>query len=55
MSEDSFYILKFDRDAYTAKLEEGVEITDEGVEEAFDVVAEISDRCVMLIVYVIPN
>ena len=55
VSEDSFYILKFDRDAYTAKLEEGVEITDEGVEEAFDVVAEISDRCVMLIVYVIPN
>jgi coatomer subunit beta' len=55
VSEDSFYILKFDRDAYTAKLEEGVEITDEGVEEAFDVVAEISDRCVMLIVYIIPN
>jgi coatomer subunit beta' len=44
VSEDSFYILKYDRDAYTAKLEEGVEITDEGVEEAFDVVAEISDR-----------
>ncbi|OAX39081.1 Coatomer, beta' subunit [Rhizopogon vinicolor AM-OR11-026] len=43
VSEDSFYILKFDRDAYTSKLEEGVEITDEGVEEAFDVVAEISD------------
>ena len=48
VSEDSFYILKFDRDAYTSKLEEGVEITDEGVEEAFDVVAEISDRCIML-------
>jgi len=44
VSDDSFYILKFDRDAYNAKLEEGVEITDEGVEEAFDVIAEISDR-----------
>lgn len=47
MSEDSFYILRFDRDAYNAKLEEGVEITDEGVEEAFDVTAEISDRCMI--------
>ena len=44
VSDDSYYILKFDRDAYNSKLEEGVEITDEGVEEAFDVVAEISDR-----------
>lgn len=47
-SDDSYYILKFDRDAYNSKLEEGVEITDEGVEEAFDVVAEISDRRVIL-------
>jgi coatomer subunit beta' len=43
VSDDSYYILKFDRDAYNSKIEEGVEITDEGVEEAFDVVAEISD------------
>jgi coatomer subunit beta' len=43
VAEDSFYILRFDRDAYTAKLEEGIEITDEGVEEAFDVVAEVPD------------
>ncbi|KAI6042200.1 WD40-repeat-containing domain protein [Pisolithus marmoratus] len=42
-SEDSFYVLRFDRDAYNAQVEQGVEITDEGVEEAFDVVAEISD------------
>ncbi|KIM61439.1 hypothetical protein SCLCIDRAFT_121865 [Scleroderma citrinum Foug A] len=42
-SEDSFYVLRFDRDAYTAKLDEGAETTDEGVEEAFDVIAEISD------------
>jgi hypothetical protein len=35
-SEDSF-ILRFDRDAY----KEGPEITDEGVEEAFEVVASL--------------
>jgi hypothetical protein len=28
----SFYILRFDRDAYDAKVEEGAEITDEGVQ-----------------------
>ena len=43
-SEESFYVLRFDRDAYNAKLEEGVEVTDEGVEEAFDVVSEVSDK-----------
>jgi coatomer subunit beta' len=43
VAEDSFYILRFDRDAYTTRLEESVEITDEGVEEAFDVVAEVPD------------
>ncbi|KAF8967534.1 coatomer protein [Flammula alnicola] len=42
-SDDSFYILRFDRDAYNAKLEEGAEITDEGVEEAFEVVADVAD------------
>ncbi|KAL7413116.1 putative ER to Golgi transport-related protein [Mrakia frigida] len=41
--DDSFYLLKFDRDAYNAALESGVEITDEGVEEAFELVAEISE------------
>ncbi|KAH6908239.1 coatomer protein [Coprinopsis sp. MPI-PUGE-AT-0042] len=42
-TDDSYYILRFDRDAYTAQLESGATITDEGVEEAFDVVAEIPD------------
>lgn len=46
-TQDSFYILRFDRDAYNAKLEEGTEITDEGVEEAFEVVAEIPDGYVV--------
>jgi coatomer subunit beta' len=36
--------LRYDRDAYNAKLEEGVEVTDEGIEEAFDVVSEVSDK-----------
>nr|XP_019042589.1 coatomer beta' subunit [Kwoniella bestiolae CBS 10118]OCF21519.1 coatomer beta' subunit [Kwoniella bestiolae CBS 10118] len=42
-AEDSFYILSFDRDAYNAKVDSGEVIGDEGVEEAFDVIAEISE------------
>ncbi|KAG8783052.1 hypothetical protein FRC12_020155 [Ceratobasidium sp. 428] len=41
-AEDSFYILKFDRDAYVAALEAGP-VGDEGVEDAFDLTAEISE------------
>jgi coatomer subunit beta' len=43
-SQETFYILRFDRDAYNAKLEEGAQITDEGVEEAFDVVTEVTEK-----------
>jgi hypothetical protein len=39
-AEDSFYIFRFNQDAYNAKVEKGAEITDEGVKEAFEVVAE---------------
>ncbi|KAJ3991040.1 coatomer protein [Lentinula boryana] len=43
-SDDSFYILRFDRDAYEAKLAEGaLENSDEGVEEAFEVVADVQE------------
>lgn len=42
-AEDSFYILRFDREAYNARLDSGETIGDEGVEEAFDVVADISE------------
>jgi coatomer subunit beta' len=42
-SEDSFYLLRFDRDAYSARLDSGETITDEGVEEAFELIAEISE------------
>ncbi|KAF8876230.1 coatomer protein [Mucidula mucida] len=40
---DSYYILKFNREAYESAVEEGAEITDEGVEEAFEVVADVPD------------
>ncbi|OSX59589.1 hypothetical protein POSPLADRAFT_1067270 [Postia placenta MAD-698-R-SB12] len=42
-TDDSFYVLRFDRDAYLAKLEEGGDFSDEGVEEAFELVTEVSD------------
>ncbi|KAJ8518398.1 hypothetical protein ONZ45_g4537 [Pleurotus djamor] len=42
-AEESFYILRFDRDAYNEKLEEGAAITDEGVEEAFEVIADVPE------------
>ncbi|GAB1519563.1 Coatomer subunit beta' [Rhizoctonia solani] len=41
-SDDSFYVLKFDRDAYVAALEQGP-VGDEGVEDAFELVAEIPE------------
>ena len=50
-SDDSFYILRFDRDAYNEKVEAGDEITDEGVEEAFDMVADVQDRFTFLVLY----
>ena len=43
-SEDSYYVLKFDRDAYSRETEAGADLGDEGVEEAFDIVAEISEK-----------
>ena len=43
-SNDSYYVLRFDRDVYTSVLESGAEIGDEGVEEAIELVAEISDK-----------
>jgi coatomer subunit beta' len=45
-STDSLYLLRFDRDAYTARLDSGIEIGDEGVEEAFDLVTELSEKYV---------
>ena len=42
-AEGSFYILQFNRDTHNAKVE-GAEITDEGVEEAFEVDADVPKR-----------
>ncbi|KAK4053418.1 Coatomer subunit beta' [Microbotryomycetes sp. JL201] len=41
--EESFYVLRFDRDAYVQHLESGAEIDDEGVEEAFELEVDIPD------------
>lgn len=46
-SEDSFYVLRFDRDAYLAKVDSGESLGDEGVEEAFELVAEINEASVL--------
>ena len=43
MAEDSYYVLGFDRDAYTSRVDAGAVIGDEGVEEAFELIAEISE------------
>ncbi|KAJ7598809.1 coatomer protein [Mycena floridula] len=42
-SSDSFYVLRFDRDAYDAALASGVDLGDEGVEEAFEVVSDVQE------------
>ena len=42
-SEDTLYVLRFDRSAYDSRLDAGEVLGDEGVEEAFELVAEISE------------
>ncbi|CAD6891729.1 unnamed protein product, partial [Tilletia caries] len=43
VGEDSFYILAYNADAYATALDAGEAIEDEGVEDAFEVMTEISD------------
>jgi coatomer subunit beta' len=43
-SEESFYILRFNRDAYIAKVDAGADLGDEGVEEAFEILTEVSEK-----------
>lgn len=38
-TNDSYYIFRFARDAYTSTLESGAEIGDEGAEEAIELVS----------------
>ena len=42
-AEDSFYVLRHDRDAYLARVDAGDVLGDEGVEEAFELIAEVSE------------
>ncbi|KAF9011330.1 coatomer WD associated region-domain-containing protein [Cyathus striatus] len=42
-TEDSFFVLQFNREAYEEAISSGQDITDEGVEEAFEVVAEVPE------------
>lgn len=46
--EDTVYVLRFDRDAYNARVDSGATVGDEGVEEAFELVAEVSEAYVYL-------
>ncbi|PWN50666.1 putative SEC27-coatomer complex beta subunit [Violaceomyces palustris] len=41
--DESFYILRFDRNAYSTFLESGNLVEDDGVEDAFQVVTEVSE------------
>ncbi len=43
-TDESLYVLRFDRDAYTAKVEAGADLGDEGVEEAFEIVTEVPEK-----------
>jgi hypothetical protein len=43
--EDTFYILRFSRENYVAAVQSG-EVEDDGVEAAFEVITDISERYV---------
>ena len=48
VSEDSFYVLRFNPEAYNAELTSGVDIGNQGVGAASEVVAEVPEGCVSL-------
>ena len=43
-TEDNFYVLRFNRAAYSEAVASGTTDPNEGVEDAFDVVVDISER-----------
>eukprot|EP00250_Pteridium_aquilinum_P013816 c21590_g1_i1 orf=775-3489(-) len=43
-SDNSFYILKYNRDAVVAHIEAGAPVDEQGVEDAFELLHEISER-----------
>lgn len=45
--EDSFYVLRFNRDAFTSAMQAGT-LEEDGVEVAFDVITDISETSVIL-------
>ena len=42
--EDAYYVLRFNRAAYTKFIESGGAVAEEGVEEAFEFVTEVPER-----------
>lgn len=45
--EDSFYVLRFSREAYNEALQNG-EADEDGVEAAFEVITDINERYVQM-------
>jgi coatomer subunit beta' len=43
-TDETFYVLRFDRSAYLESLNAGTADPNEGVEDAFEVVAELSEK-----------
>ena len=44
LSESSFYVLRFDREAVDAAFESGQPIEEDGIEEAFELLNEVSEH-----------
>ncbi|KDN46808.1 putative SEC27-coatomer complex beta subunit [Tilletiaria anomala UBC 951] len=44
VTDDSFYVLRFDHGAYQDYLESGAPVDDEGVEDAFEVIVDVADQ-----------
>ena len=44
LSESSFYILSFDRGVVDATLASGAELEEDGIEDAFELLNEVSER-----------
>lgn len=42
-SADSFYVLRFSRDEYIEFVDNGGDLGDEGVEDAFELIAEVNE------------
>jgi coatomer subunit beta' len=45
--EDSFYVLRFSREAYVEAVQNG-QVDDDGVEAAFDIITDIAETYVII-------